>query len=184
MTTNAAVRPVMIMICWTVVSRPRMFGGRDFGDVGGREDARRADRHAAADSRNHEDDVRWATPCTSAPTRNSTAASIIVLRRPMRSARRPAKNAPMKQPISSDATVKPRPFLGEKLPATRLNAGSQAVLGAVHGAAVIAEQEPADRRHSDDRADKSHVRALRTCYPWCTLSLMRNTTRPMLPLRC
>ena len=62
-----------------------------------------------------------AMPWTSAPTRKSAAAIIIVLRRPMRSARRPAKNAPMKQPMSKDATVKPSPLVGEKLPFTRPN---------------------------------------------------------------
>ena len=68
----------------------------------------------------------------------------------------------MKQPISSDATVKPRPLVGDQLPGTRLNAWRQPVLRAVHGAAVVAEQKAADRRDGDDRADEPHVRALRT----------------------
>ena len=112
----------MIMICWTVVSRPRMFGRSHLRDVGRRQHARGTDRHAAADAGNNEDELRRAKPWTSAPTRNSAAAIIIVLRRPIRSARRPAKNAPMKQPISREATVKPSPFVGDQLPGTRLNA--------------------------------------------------------------
>src|SRR6185437_4207749 len=38
----------------------------------------------------------------------------------------------------------------------------QSRLRAVHRAAVVAEQEPADRGDGDDCADESHVRALRT----------------------
>ena len=34
------------------------------------------------------------------------------------SARRPAKKAPMKQPINSEATVNPKPLLGDQLPLT------------------------------------------------------------------
>ena len=54
----------------------------------------------------------------------------------------------MKQPISSEPTVKPSPA------SPRSKAVLQALLGAVHGAAVIAEQKAADRRHRDDGADK------------------------------
>ena len=39
---------------------------------------------------------------------STIAARIITERRPMMSARRPAKNAPTAQPISSEPTVKPR----------------------------------------------------------------------------
>ena len=57
---------------------------RDLGNVGRRKHARRADRHAAADSRDDEDACgSWRQPWTSAPIRNSTAASIITLRRPI-----------------------------------------------------------------------------------------------------
>ena len=74
----------------------------------------------------------------------------------------------MKQPISSEATVKPSPLLGDSC-LDEVERLGQAVLRAVHGAAVIAEQEAADRRDGDDRADEAHVRALRTCFNHLTL---------------
>ena len=62
----------------------------------------------------------------------------------------------MKQPMRSEPTVKPRPASAqaESLP--------QALLRAVDGSAVVAEQKPADRRHCDDGADIAHVGPLRT----------------------
>ncbi len=70
----------------------------------------------------------------------------------------------MKQPISSEATVKPRPLLGDQLPWHQVERLGEAVLRAVHGAAVVTEQEAADRRHGDDRADEAHVRTLWTSF--------------------
>ncbi len=93
------------------------FGGRDFGDVGRRQARLPRRRPCRPDTREGTRDDLRAPPWTSAPTRNSAAAIIIVLRRPIRSASRPAKKAPMKQPMSSEATVKPRPLLGDQLPA-------------------------------------------------------------------
>ena len=57
----------------------------------------------------------------------------------------------MKQPISSEPTVKPRP------PSPSAKACPQAVLGSVYRAAVIAEQKTADRRDRDDGADEAHI---------------------------
>src|SRR5439155_2651426 len=45
----------------------------------------------------------------------------------------------------------------------------QSVLRAVDGAAVISEQKAADRGDGDNRADESHVRALRTRFNHSTL---------------
>ena len=50
-----------------------------------------------------------AAPAPSADNRNSTAEMISTVRRPQRSPRRPAKNAPIAQPSSIDATSKPTP---------------------------------------------------------------------------
>ncbi len=50
-----------------------------------------------------------AAPAPSAESRNSTAAMISTPRRPRRSPRRPAKNAPIAQPSSMEATSKPIP---------------------------------------------------------------------------
>ena len=52
-------------------------------------------------------------PEPQALTMNSTAATIIMVRRPQTSAARPAKAAPMAQPSSMDATLKPVPTASE-----------------------------------------------------------------------
>jgi hypothetical protein len=52
-----------------------------------------------------------AAPVPNALNRNMTAASIIVPRRPMRSDRRPATNAPIAQPIRIAPTLRPVPRL-------------------------------------------------------------------------
>jgi hypothetical protein len=54
-----------------------------------------------------------ATPEPQALTIKHTAATRIMPRRPKRSARRPAKNAPTAQPSSIDATLNPVPTLSE-----------------------------------------------------------------------
>src|SRR5687768_17077815 len=56
--------------------------------------------------KNHDD---CAAPAPIAESRNSTAEMINTVRRPHRSARRPAKNAPIAQPSSIEATSKPTP---------------------------------------------------------------------------
>ena len=71
----------------------------------------------------------------------------------------------MKQPISSEPTVKPRPRVARGAKACR-----QPVLRAVDGAAVIAEQQAADRRDRDDGADKAHIRPLPGLLPSFILS--------------
>ena len=97
----------MIITCWTVVSRPRMLAGATSEMYSG-ESTDAAPTAMPAEKRAMMK-IRWVSvrPWTSAPSRNSTAAMIITMRRPIASASRPARNAPTAQPISSEPTVRP-----------------------------------------------------------------------------
>src|SRR5436190_1337703 len=59
------------------------------------------------------------------------------------------------------------PVGGRPASGNKIEGPDQAVLGAVDGTAVITEQESADRRHGNDRADKSHIRTLRSGIHFC-----------------
>ena len=92
-------------------------------------------------------------PAPSAESRNSTAEMISTARRPQRSARRPAKNAPNAQPSSIEATSKPVPG------GTRMEGLLEPVDSAVDDAAVEAEQEAADGGDAADQDDEPGVLA-------------------------
>ena len=106
-----------------------------------------------------------AKPCTSAPTRNRTRGEhhhvAPAHQVGQATGEEGADEAADQQ--RSDGEAEPGVAEVEGVP--------QPLLGAVHRAAVIAEQKAADRRHGDDRADISHVRPLRDLPPSYRLSL-------------
>jgi hypothetical protein len=57
--------------------------------------------------------VLLARPAPAAVSAKMTALTIMTMRRPWRSAMRPARRAPIAQPIRMDATAKPVPALVE-----------------------------------------------------------------------
>ena len=132
-------------------------GRRDLRDIGRREHARRADRHAAADPRDQEQNMgmREALDERAAEKEQGGEHHHVAAAEQVGQSSREEGAYEAADEQGSDGEAEPVLAQPEGSPKT--------FLGAVDRAAVIAEQESADRRHRDDRRDETHIGPRRTC---------------------
>src|SRR4029079_15941887 len=117
----------------------------------------RADGHAAANTRDDEDDLRGRSTLHKRSGQEQSGGEhhhIPPADDVGKAAgkKRTDEAADKERSDGETETVARRPAARHKMESL-----SQAVLGAVHSTAIIAEQEPADRRHRHDRSNEAHV---------------------------
>ncbi len=148
----------------------------DLRDIGRREDARRAHRHSARKPGDDEQHMRVGQALDQRPAEEQQGSDH----------HRVAAAHDVRQPSgeegADEAADQQRPDGEPKSGIAEVERAAQAALSAIHGAAVIAEQEPADRRNGDDGPDETHVRARATRFGhWPALPSKARMRNRLLP---